>query len=78
MNTRTAALMLFLAGCPHSSPEGGPTSGARAEADVWRIDGKDVSRGAFESALNALPGPVERWSCAETTTGGITSWEQSD
>jgi len=44
---------------------------------LFLIDGKETTEKAYKKILSTLSGQ-ERWSCAETNEGGITSWEAKD
>ena len=71
---------------PGVSMEGAAPVVAAVRADpadktpIYRIDGKPVSKEAFDKFEHKLGhwGGKEHWSCAETSGGGITRYEARD
>lgn len=70
---RALWLLAALVGCPHPG-----VSVGEAGDDVWIVQGEAVTRAVWEARVAALVGDARDWSCAETTTGGITSYEKRD
>lgn len=57
------------------TPDGGSAAATGAKRDVFTIDGAPVTAREFKAFEDALTHRTELVTCAETTTGGFTSYE---